>query len=105
MVLKVCLCLSSTTISIEDIHVDAEGNVAYVGNYFGHVVELGPQDANPGGQLLGFNSKNNTFEKDLDFGLPKKTAARHIEQIENGSFVVATQNNYIFFIAPKSTEE
>ena len=91
--------------SIEDIHVDAEGNVAYVGNYFGHVVELGPQDANPGGQLLGFNSKNNTFEKDLDFGLPKKTAARHIEQIENGSFVVATQNNYIFFIAPKSTEE
>ena len=91
--------------SIEDIHVDAEGKVSYVGNYFGHVVELGPQDANPGGQLLDFNPKNNTFEKDLNFGLPKATAARRIERTENGSFVVATQNNFIFFIAPKSMEE
>ena len=91
--------------SIEDIHVDAEGKVSYVGNYFGHVVELGPQDANPGGQLLDFNPKNNTFEKDLNFGLPKTTAARRIECADNGSFVVATQNNFIFFIAPKSIEE
>ena len=91
--------------SIEDLYVDAQGNVSYVGNYFGHVVELGPQDANPGGQLLDFNPKNNTFGKDLNFGLPKTTAARRIERAENGSFVVATQNNFIFFIAPKSTEE
>ena len=91
--------------SIEDLHVDEKGNVSYVGNYFGHVVELGPQDANPGGQLLDFNPKNNTFDTDLNFGLPKTTAARRIECADNGSFVVATQNNFIFFIAPKSMEE
>ena len=91
--------------SIEDLHVDEKGNVSYVGNYFGHVVELGPQDANPGGQLLDFNPKNNTFDTDLNFGLPKTTAARRIEHADNGSFVVATQNNFIFFIAPKSMEE
>lgn len=84
--------------SIEGIHIDERGTLSYVGNYFGHVIELGPQDANPGGQLIDFNPDSATFSESIKFGLPKSIAAKSIEKLNPNSYVITTQNNYILYV-------
>ncbi|CAM4186075.1 VCBS repeat-containing protein [Zobellia nedashkovskayae] len=85
--------------SIEDIYVlDSEGikDIYYVGNFLGYINELGQSDANSGGHI-SVDHHGKTISKG-SLALPKTLNARKIIKLENGSFLVVSNNDKSYLL-------
>ena len=83
------------TSTIEDIAV-VNGALYYVGNFYEYVTELGPNDGNSGGILSSF--KTDTFTKKERLPIPTNLNCRKIIALDNGSFLVVTNNDDAYLI-------
>lgn len=87
--------------SIEDFCYEATtGSLAFVGNSNSNVAELGPSLANPGGIFLEFAPKIDNFTKFQPFPLPLNSVAKKIIRLDDGNFVVITNNESSYFLKP-----
>ena len=75
---------------INDILVDDQKNVYYIGNRKNYVAELGPVLANSGAKLSGFDKASSTFKKFEKLPIPNNLNTRKLARLENGKFVVVS---------------
>lgn len=84
--------------TIEDFYVD-EDKIYYVGNFTGYVTELGPSYSNSGGVLIGFDG--NTYSSHRSLMLPINFEGRHIDKVNNDTFIVIGNNNNSYLLKSK----
>jgi hypothetical protein len=89
--------------SIEDFHFinDSIPKIIYVGNYHEYVTELGMSSANPGGILSGWNFDAEEFTSSKFLPLPLPLNARKILKVNNETFFVLSNNNYVHVLSKK----
>jgi hypothetical protein len=89
--------------SIEDFHFinDSIPKIIYVGNYHEYVTELGMSSANPGGILSGWNFDAEEFTSSKFLPLPLHLNARKILKVNNETFFVLSNNNYVHVLSKK----
>ena len=89
--------------SIEDFHFinDSIPKIMYVGNYHEYVTELGMSSANPGGILSGWNFDAEEFTSSKFLPLPLTLNARKILKVNNETFFVLSNNNYVHVLSKK----
>ena len=84
--------------TIEEFYVD-EDKIYYVGNFTGYVTELGPSYSNSGGVLIGFDG--NTYSSHRSLMLPINFEGRHIDKVNNDTFIVIGNNNNSYLLKSK----
>jgi len=84
--------------TIEDFHVDQD-KIYYVGNFSGYVSELGPSYSNSGGLLIGFDGY--TYSSHRSLMLPINFEGRHIDKVNNDTFIVIGNNNNSYLLKSK----
>lgn len=72
--------------------------ITYIGNNHDYVSELGMSSSNSGKRLGMFDEKLKKFQKSVSIGLPASLNARKIMEFNNGKYIVAANNDYVYVI-------
>jgi hypothetical protein len=83
---------------INDIHIEENNDMYFVGNRKNYVSEFGPTLANSGMKLSLFDVQSKSFKKYEKLPIPNNLDTRNIKAVGDGRFVVVSNsgNVYIF---------
>jgi hypothetical protein len=86
---------------IQDLHVEENGDVVYVGNNQDYISENGRSTSNTGRKLSGFDMKKKGFSKSERLNLPHGLNTRHIGKIGDNKYAVSVNSDYVYTFRSK----
>ena len=72
--------------------------ILYVGNFKDNLALLGESSSNSGGLISDFDPNNSQFTKHSSLGLPQGMNNRRIIPLDNGSFVISANDDYLYLL-------
>jgi enediyne biosynthesis protein E4 len=83
---------------IQDLLVENNGDLIYIGNNHDYVSENGSSTSNAGRRLMGFDIKTKSFTRSESLNLPQGLNTRHLGRISTNSYAASTNSDYIYSI-------
>ncbi len=82
---------------IQDIVINTQGVVYYVGNNHNYVSEVGKSSSNDGRKLYRFDVKTKQFKfSERLSGMPQGTNARQIRAIDDNQYLVVANDDFVY---------
>jgi hypothetical protein len=84
---------------IQDIYIEANGDMVYVGNNKNYMAENGGCTSNSGRKLSGFDIGKRAFTKSERLSLPLGLNTRYLRKVSDGKYAVSSNEEYIYTFA------
>jgi enediyne biosynthesis protein E4 len=83
---------------IQDIYLEPNGDIIYVGNNHDYIAENGRSTSNTGRRLSNYDPRSKSFAKSEKLQLPIGLNTRHIGKIGEGKYAVAGNSDYVYLL-------